>query len=270
MKKSKTSTLTKISYTTAVALACFSGGVATYGLTKFAPGAELIVAAMGVLFEAGKLTSFALVHRPLPRLLKGALLTVGVVLVTLNIVGVSGFLSNAYEHQQLGALATAHTAERTAHASAGLVERQLAAAESNLAQVRTMLIKARDDRGRQRAAQAVVTAATAERDALIKQLAAAGASTAKVEGDAISAGGEFAAIVFISGVTGAGSDSVARAVILVISSIPDLLAVLLLVAAGYSKPAAPARKPARRRVAPRPRRRLNPALKVITHEQAAA
>jgi hypothetical protein len=41
MKKSKIPLLTKISYGTAVALACFSGGVATYGLTKFAPGAEM-------------------------------------------------------------------------------------------------------------------------------------------------------------------------------------------------------------------------------------
>src|SRR5260370_35545009 len=106
--KTKTPTLTKISYGTAVALACFSGGVATYGLTKFAPGAEWVVAAMGALFEAGKLTSFAMLHRPVPPLLKGALVTVGLVLMALNVVGVSGFLSNAYERSHTAAQATAH------------------------------------------------------------------------------------------------------------------------------------------------------------------
>jgi hypothetical protein len=267
--KTKPPLLTKISYSTAIALACFSGGVATYGLTKFAPGAEWIVAAMGVLFEAGKLTSFAMVHRPLPTLIKGALLAVGLVLMTLNIIGVSGFLSGAYERQQLGARATAHAAESIAHASAGLVERQLAGAEQNLAQARTMLIKARDDRGRVKAAQAIVTTATVERDALVRQLAAAQASAAKGESDTINAGSEFAAIAFIAAATGSNQDTVAHAVILVISSIPDLLAVLLLVAAGYSKPAAPAKKPARRRVVRRKRFGLNPALKVVPRVQAA-
>jgi hypothetical protein len=64
--KNRTPTSTKIAYATAIGLACFSGAVATYGLTKFAPSAEFVVAAMGVLFEAGKLTSFAIIHRPLP------------------------------------------------------------------------------------------------------------------------------------------------------------------------------------------------------------
>jgi hypothetical protein len=246
-KPTKTPLLTKISYTTAVALACFSGGVATYGLTKFAPGAVWVVAAMGVLFEAGKLTSFAFAHRPLPVTLKAPLLLIGAVLMALNVAGVSGFLSSSYEGRQIGARAASHTSEQTARASASLVERQLAAAESNLAQARTMLIKARDDKGRQRAAQAIVATATAERDALIKQLAAARSTEAKVEGDTISTGGEFAAITFIAAATGSNQDAVVHAVILVIASLPDLLAVLLLVAAGYAKPAPRPRRPAQRK-----------------------
>jgi hypothetical protein len=59
------------------------------------PGAEIVVGAMGLLFEAGKLTSFAMLHRrSLPRLLRGALATVGLTLMTANVAGVSGFLSN--------------------------------------------------------------------------------------------------------------------------------------------------------------------------------
>jgi hypothetical protein len=99
-------------------------------------------------------------------MLNTALLAVSLLLMTLNIIGVAGFLSAAYERQQIAAKATAHTAIGTAHAAASLIERQLTQAESNLGAGRTALIRAKDDRGRVKAAQAVVTTATAERDAL--------------------------------------------------------------------------------------------------------
>jgi len=265
----KAPTSTKIAYATAIGLVAFSGSVATYGMTKFCPGAEYVVAVMGLGFECGKVVSFSMLHKKMPTLLKAALLTVGLLLMVLNIVGVSGFMSAAYERQQLGARATAHTAESTAYASASLVERQLAAAESNLAAARAALIKARDDRGRQKAAQAIVASATAERDGLVQKLAAAQSTKAQAEGDTINSGAEFAAITFISGATGASTDSVAHAVILVISSIPDVLAVLLLLAAGYATKSTPTKSPAPRTRKPARRRIRRPALKVVPHAQPA-
>ena len=134
-------------------------------MMKLVPGAEVVVGAMGLLFEAGKLASFAMLHRrSVPRLIRVALAGVGVTLMAANVAGVSGFLSNAYERV------------RQPHRAA------VASAESNLAEARTALIKARDDRGRQRAAQAVVTSATAERDALVQKLSAARGIEAQVEG----------------------------------------------------------------------------------------
>jgi hypothetical protein len=164
---------------------------------------------------------------------------------------------------RLSAQASGHVAQETAHASAGLVERQLASAETNLAVARTALIRARDDEARQRAAQQVVTSATAERDALLRQLAAAQATKARVEGEAISAGSEFAAIAFISSATGSSPDAVARGAILTIAAVPDILAVLLLLATGHQvpKPVAPKRRKLRRR--PAPPRRSPPALQVV-------
>jgi hypothetical protein len=278
-------TLQNLSYTTAISLAAFSGGVATFGMMKLVPGAEIVVGAMGLLFEAGKLTSFAMLHRrSVPRVLRGALAAVGVTLMAANVAGVSGFLSNAYERQQIGARATSHTAESTAHASASLVERQLAQAEQAVAQARTALVRARDDRGRVKAAQAVLTSTTAERDSLVRQLSTAQATSARVEGDSIATGSEFAAIAFISGATGAGTDAVAHAAILTISAIPDVLAVLLLLAAGY----APAQHGGVREGAGRPkagnqanlksrpvrkaprRRRSSPKLKVVNAQSATA
>jgi hypothetical protein len=262
-------TLNTISYSTAIALAGFSGAVATVGMMKLVPGGEIVVGAMGVLFEAGKLTSFALLHRKAaPRLLKVALAGVGLTLITANVAGVSGFLSNAYEQRQIGARATAHTSQANAYASADLVERQLAAAESNLSQARQALVRARDDKGRVKAAQAVIATATAERDALVKQLAVARSTKAQAEGDAINAGSEFAAIQFISGATGASVDTVAHAAIMTISAIPDVLAVLLLLAAGYTTRMAPT-APRARKAAPQRRSARRPTLKVIPNAKPA-
>jgi len=142
----------------------------------------------------------------------------------------------------------------------------LSAAESNLAAARAALIKARDDRGRQKAAQAIVTAATAERDALVQKLTAARSTRAQAEGNAINAGSEFAAIQFIAGATGASVDTVAHATILTISAIPDVLAVLLLLAAGYTAPKTPAASRQVRK-APQRKRTRQPALKVVPNAQ---
>jgi hypothetical protein len=159
---------------------------------------------------------------------------IGILLCGLNIVGVSGFLSQQYERQVLESQAVSHTSEQTARASASLVERQLAAAESNLAQSRTQLIRAKDDKHRIRAAQAIITTATTERDSLVKQLASAQTTEAKVEGQTITAGSEMSAIAFLAGATGWSMGTVAHLVILILSSIPDVLACLLIVASGYS------------------------------------
>jgi hypothetical protein len=254
-------TLNTISYSTAISLAAFSGGVATFGMMKLVPGAEIVVGAMGLLFEAGKLTSFAMLHRSsVPKLLRGALATVGLTLMTANVAGVSGFLSHEYERTHITAQATSHTAETSAHAEASLLERQLAQAEQAVAQARTALVRARDDKSRVKAAKVILDAATAERDRLVAKLSAANTTTAQAEGNAIASTSEFAAVQFIAGATGANTDTVAHAAILTISSVPDVLAVLLLLAAGYSSgsnreptPATPATVDAKPAAAPRKR-----------------
>jgi hypothetical protein len=225
--------LSIIAVATAIGLVTFSGAISAMGLMRFVPGAELAIVVMAVLFEASKLTGFAMVHRPAPWGLKVSLLTVGAVLMVLNVVGVSGFLSNAYMQSRISARATTHTAESTAHAEASLIERQLAAAEGAVAQARTALVRARDDRGRIKAAQAVLTASTADRDALVGKLSAANTTTAQVEGGAISATGEFAAVVFVASMFNLEQDTVAKILIAVISALPDILAALLILTIGY-------------------------------------
>jgi hypothetical protein len=235
---------------TAISLATFSGAVATWGLTKLVPGGELVVGAMGALFEAGKLTAFSNLHRPIPRPLRWALGAAGGVLMLANVAGVSGFLSGAYEHQVIGQQATATVTTAVVDSQVALIERQLKAAEKELSAAQEMQLKARANKGRAEAAQKIVVKATVERDALIAKLGEAKVAAAKVEGTKVQAGTEFAAVAFIAAATGTSPETVTHVAILVLATAPDMLALLLLLAAGH-KPAttqpvaqpAPVRKP---------------------------
>jgi hypothetical protein len=247
MKQKQSSTLTVICYAAAIGLAGFSGAVATYGLTKFAPGAELVVAIMGVLFEAGKLTSFAVLHRPIPRMLKAGLLTVGLVLMALNVAGVSGMLSNAYEGRRLAGEAQHTQAATITTAEITDIRKQLDAADAQLAQARVAVIKARDDKARVKAATAIVDKAQIERDRIAGKLREATQTQAQAQADGIQAAGEFAAVVFVAQALGTSPDATAHVVIAGISAIPDVLAVLLLLAATrQATPAKPVAQPVRR------------------------
>jgi uncharacterized membrane protein len=180
---------------------------------------------MDALFEAGKLTSFALLHRnKLPLTLKGALLTIGCLLVTLNVVGVSGQLSSSCVHRQIEGSVAAHNAQALAAGELEDLERQVAAADATMAKANEAKLKARDDRQRVRAGDAILKQAKADREALASKLTAARADKAKAEGEQMSAAGKFAAVTFVAAATGASTDRVANVVILIISAIPDLLA----------------------------------------------
>lgn len=226
--------LTSIAYGTAILLAAFSGSVATYGLTKFAPGAELVIAVMGVLFEATKLTAFAMLHVRMPIALKGALVLIGLVLMTLNIVGVSGFLSNHYEKQAITAHAATHAVKVETGANVAVLKQQLASAEARVDKATESLGKAKGDRDQIRAVNALIAAASKERDGVAAQLVAAQGRDARAEGSAIEATGEFAAVVFVANALHTDKDQVAHYVLLGIASLPDVAAVLLLIGAGYA------------------------------------
>ena len=67
-------------------------------------------------------------------------------------------------------------------------------------------------------------------------------------------------------------DAVAHLLILAVASLPDVLAILLLVAAGYTAAKAEPKAPAvrrRRKLVRRPRRGLNPALRVVPNAATA-
>jgi len=176
--------------------------------------------------------------------------------------------ANHYQQAQIAARATGHTAEATVHAEASLLERQLAQAEQGVVEARRSVLRARDDKARVRAAQAVLSASTAERDAILSKLSVANTTTAKVEGDSISASVEFAAVAFLASMFGIDQDMVAHFLIAVVAALPDILAALLIVTIGYAapKPKAAVPSPSKRKTRRR-RTRPTPALKVA-HAQS--
>jgi hypothetical protein len=229
--------LNSVAYGTAIGLAGFSGAVATYGLTKFCPGSEAAVGVMGALFEAAKLSSLALIHRKtLPMPIKCGLAAVSLTLMTANVAGVSGMLSAAYSERQGEANARHAQSSLVAESALSDLRTQLSAADASIAQSRAMVLKARDDRGRAKAAQGTLERVSAERTAIAGRLETATTAHAAGEADAIRAGGEFAALRFLAEATGATIDATAHVVILVIASVPDLAAALLLWAAGHQPP----------------------------------
>lgn len=120
-----------------------------------------------------------------------------------------------------------------------------------------------------RAAQAVLNASTAERDAILSKLSVANTTTtAKVEGDSISASGEFAAVAFLASMFGIDQDMVAHFLIAVVAALPDILAALLIVTIGYTapKPKAAVPSPSKRKTR-RLRTHPTPALKIV-HAQS--
>lgn len=227
--------LTYITYFVAIAAALFGGAVATWGLTKLAPGAELVVFVMGAIFEAGKLTSFALVHERVPFHYKGVLILVGAVLMLFNVAGVSGFLSNSYEREATANRAASHASTEAAGASSEVMDRQLKAAEKAVQDARQAVLKAKDDKGRAKAAQAALKDALAAQDELVAKFATAAGKKADAEGAAIANTAETAAITFLATATDKSESFIAHLFILVMASIPDLLAVFLLLSAPHTR-----------------------------------
>src|SRR5258708_18122613 len=126
-------TLRNLSYATAVALVAFSGSVSVAGLAKFAPGSVAIVVTMGALFELSKLAAFTHIGRKgVSRPVKIVLGTLGSILVVLNIIGLSGQLSNSYTQRQLSSQATGHVSTANAYGSPVLFEGPIAQARSHL------------------------------------------------------------------------------------------------------------------------------------------
>lgn len=224
--------LTWITYTVAIASALFSGAIATYGLTKLAPGAEYVVFVLGLVYEAGKLTSFAVLHS-VPFRFKVVLTAIGVVLMTLNIAGVSGFLSNAYERTAIEHRADDRT--ETTQEVLALLRSRVAAAEKAAGEASNAVLKAKANKGRVDAANAVLAARERDVDTATQKLEAAMAAHATAKAEVLKGGSEFAAVQFLAAAFQTGTDTITHGFILTLACIPDFLAVFLLLSAPYTR-----------------------------------
>jgi len=262
-------TLQTVAVGTALGMSAFAGVLATTGLATFIPGAKEAVFVMGGLFEVGQLVAFAYCHRHWATMgagLKYGLSMLACVVVVLDVVGVSGQLSQSYQGRVTAAMAT--NAEVTSAVAAKIsqveaeiagIERQVVAVDQAIAKAGEARIKAKGDRDYVRAAKAAASEAEAKREKLAAQWSETTArlTTLKTEAGqaqrkAINGSAEFAAVKFVAGSLGWSEDAVARLVIFVVSSLPNLFAVGLVMAAGHGpvKVAAPEKKiPTKRQLA---------------------
>jgi hypothetical protein len=248
-------TLQTLALAVAVAMSAFAGGLATFGLANFVPGANGVVFVMGALFEVGQLVAFATLHRhwgTMSRGLKYGLGFLAVVVVVLDVVGVAGQLSQAYQgrvndHQAAVVALSATIAAKldAADAEVAALDRQIAAIDAAIVKAGEARIKARDDRDRVKAAKAIVTEAETKRVLLVTQrndvsgrVVVLKSEAGQAAGRAVAGTGEFAAVKFVAASLGWSEDAVTRALIFVISALPNLFALSLVMAAGHLSPKA--------------------------------
>lgn len=224
--------LRSIASTISIALAVFGGSVSVYGMMHFAPGAEFVIAVMGALFEVAKLAAYTMIGSRLSLAIKAPLIVVSLALATLNVIGLNGFLANAFEKAQIAANATSHAGEAEAKANVAALERQVQSAEARIAKATDAMAKAKGDRDQIKAIKTLIADATKDRDTAAEKLATAQAKQAKAEGATIAANGEMASIIALATVTGWDVNTTAHRVFLAVAVLPEVLEALFAIAAG--------------------------------------
>ncbi len=236
----------------AYAMAALAGIVATCGLAKFCVGAEWIVYPLGALLECGQLYAFAKLHREgatMSRGLRYGLTMLACVVVVLDIFGIAGQMSAAYQHRQIAGSVTARAEFARVDAEIETVtgeivdlDRRMAQVDVDVSKANEARLKARDDRDRIKAAKQAGSEAEAKRNALVEQrqvkasdLEQLRIKRADVAGNQTTAAGEFAAVQFAAAAFGVSEDTIARIIIFVISSLPNLFAMTLIMAADHRR-----------------------------------
>src|SRR5260221_12814948 len=241
-------TLQTVAIGTALGMSAFAGVLATTGLATFIPGAKEVVFVMGGLFEVGELVAFSYCHRhwaTMGRGIKYGLSAVACVVVLLDVVGVSGQLSQSYQGRVSEAMAKGVELSSTSSAKISAVEaevagidRQIAAADQAIAKAGEMRLKAKSDRGDVRAAKAAASEAETKRGKLAERRSETAVrltnlkiEAGQVQGKAITGSDEFAAVKIVAGSLGWSEVSVGRSGIFVVSALPNLFEFGLVMAA---------------------------------------
>src|SRR5258708_4078093 len=236
----------------AYAMAALAGIVATCGLEKFCVGAEWIVYPLGALLECGQLYAFAKLHREgatMSRGLRYGLTMLACVVVVLDIFGIAGQMSAAYQHRQIAGSVTARAEFARVDAEIETVtgeivdlDRRMAQVDVDVSKANEARLKARDDRDRIKAAKQAGSEAEAKRNALVEQrqvkasdLEQLRIKRADVAGNQTTAAGEFAAVQFAAAAFGGSEDTIARIIIFVISTLPNLFAMTLIMPADHRR-----------------------------------
>ncbi len=223
----------------ALASASVSAGFAITGLTTIFRGAFWPVVGMGIALEAGKLSAVAWLGRGVtaPLAIKGAIVALVIVLMTLNAVGAYGFLTNAHlTHAVAGKLTVdGHAAEIDARMN--VAASTLADVDRRIGQIDNAIAEA-TRRGRTSAAMALVDRERRNRAELVSArlgaanaLAAMQIEAAAVQGERTELAADSGPVRYLAGLIGAADDAAMKFFILAIACMLDPLAVALLLAA---------------------------------------
>jgi hypothetical protein len=223
----------------ALASASVSAGFAITGLTTIFRGAFWPVVGMGIALEAGKLSAVAWLGRGVtaPLAIKGAIVALVIVLMTLNAVGAHGFLTNAHlTHAVAGKLTVdGHAAEIDARMN--VAASTLADVDRRIGQIDNAIAEA-TRRGRTSAAMALVDRERRNRAELVSArlgaanaLAAMQIEAAAVQGERTELAADSGPVRYLAGLIGAADDAAMKFFILAVACMLDPLAVALLLAA---------------------------------------
>jgi hypothetical protein len=227
----------------ALAIAAVSGSFSIVGLTAVFTGAVWPVTGMGVALEAAKLTAVAWLGRrySASRWLRGAVVTLVLMLMALNIVGAYGFLSKAHiDH------AVAVEADIADHKARVVARREVAMAtvadlDRRIAQIDSA-VDAATRRGRTASAMALAEHQTGRRNELVADreraantLASIEVENARTENELGELAAESGPIRYLSMLIGIDQDTATRWFVLVVAVLLDPLALVLLLAASVAR-----------------------------------
>jgi hypothetical protein len=221
----------------ALSLAAVSACFSVTGLTSIFAGAFWAVVAMGVAFEAGKLSAVAWLGQHHDGRLRVALIVLVAVLMAFNAIGTYGFLAKAHiAHAVAGevhSLASTADVEARLSVQAGVV----VDLDRRITQIDTAVEKA-TERGRSTSAMRLADEQrrnrlelTAERVREGKALATLQVEKATVDGGRRQVEADLGPVRYLAILLGADAESVLRYFILAVALLLDPAAVLLLLAA---------------------------------------
>jgi hypothetical protein len=248
----------------ALAVAAVSSAFSIVGMTAIFAGSFWPVIGMGAALESAKLSAVAWLGRGYcaSRWLKGAIVTLVLALMGLNVIGAYGYLSRAHIDREIAGEAKVADHQAQIEARKQLAAANVADIDRRIGQIDSAIAEA-TKRGRTASAMALAERQAGRRDQLVAErtraaraLAAVEVENAGLENERSEITVDFGPVEYLSKLLGIERDTVMRWFIVLVACLLDPAALMLLLAASRDSVFLPDEPSPSQRVAPavRPRR----------------